>query len=75
MTQVINNAPPPTYTTAEGETIQANTLAAADAINLSPMRRAGKPEEIADACVFISSERASFVQGSNFTVDGGYTIN
>ncbi|KAI6859867.1 hypothetical protein KC323_g6429 [Hortaea werneckii] len=36
----------------------------------NPMGRMGKPEEIADAVLFLASERASFVSGSNFVVDG-----
>jgi 3-oxoacyl-[acyl-carrier protein] reductase len=38
-----------------------------------PMKRFGKPEEIADAIVFLSSERASFITGSVLRVDGGQT--
>jgi 3-oxoacyl-[acyl-carrier protein] reductase len=36
----------------------------------NPMGRMGKPEEIANAVMFLASERASFVSGSNFVVDG-----
>lgn len=39
-------------------------------MELNPMGRMGKAEEIADAVVWMSSERASFVSGSNFVVDG-----
>ncbi|WVF66909.1 hypothetical protein IAT40_001652 [Kwoniella sp. CBS 6097] len=45
------------------------------AINLAPMRRMGTPDEIADIVVFLSSEKASFVQGAAWLADGGYTIN
>lgn len=38
-----------------------------------PMKRFGKPEEIADAVVFLCSERASFITGSVLRVDGGQT--
>ena len=37
-----------------------------------PMRRMGNPEEIADAVVWMCSERAAFMTGSSPVVDGGY---
>lgn len=36
-----------------------------------PMRRFGKPEEIADAILFLSSKRAGFITGASLVVDGG----
>jgi 3-oxoacyl-[acyl-carrier protein] reductase len=36
----------------------------------NPMGRMGKPSEVADAVVWLSSERASFVNGTNLVVDG-----
>lgn len=39
-----------------------------------PMKRAGRPEEIADVAVFLCSEGASFVNGATWPVDGGYSI-
>jgi NAD(P)-dependent dehydrogenase (short-subunit alcohol dehydrogenase family) len=38
-----------------------------------PMARMGRPEEIAEAVVWLCSDRASFVTGAAWTVDGGYT--
>jgi NAD(P)-dependent dehydrogenase (short-subunit alcohol dehydrogenase family) len=46
-----------------GERIMANV----------PMARMGKPEEIAEAVVWLCSDRASYVTGAAWTVDGGYT--
>ena len=40
----------------------------------TPMGRAAQPEEIAPAVVYLASEASSFATGSNFVVDGGYTI-
>ena len=37
------------------------------------MGRVGRPEEIAYAAVFLASDEASYVTGSNFMVDGGMT--
>jgi NAD(P)-dependent dehydrogenase (short-subunit alcohol dehydrogenase family) len=38
-----------------------------------PLKRAGKPEEIAQAIVFVSSDKASFITGASYLVDGGKT--
>jgi NAD(P)-dependent dehydrogenase (short-subunit alcohol dehydrogenase family) len=36
-----------------------------------PLKRAGTPEEIADAIVFLASDRAGFLTGQIVSVDGG----
>jgi NAD(P)-dependent dehydrogenase (short-subunit alcohol dehydrogenase family) len=36
-----------------------------------PIGRVGTPEEIADLVVFLASDRASFITGAAYTVDGG----
>ena len=40
-----------------------------------PMQRAGRPEEIADAVLWLCSEAASYVTGQSISVDGGYIMH
>jgi NAD(P)-dependent dehydrogenase (short-subunit alcohol dehydrogenase family) len=38
-----------------------------------PLKRLGRPEEIAGVVVFLASERSSYMTGTCVTVDGGVT--
>jgi NAD(P)-dependent dehydrogenase (short-subunit alcohol dehydrogenase family) len=38
------------------------------------MKRVGTPEEIAQAIVFVASDKASFITGASIAVDGGMLI-
>jgi NAD(P)-dependent dehydrogenase (short-subunit alcohol dehydrogenase family) len=40
-----------------------------------PLNRFGKPEEVAEAVLFLSSSKASFILGTVLSVDGGATSN
>jgi 3-oxoacyl-[acyl-carrier protein] reductase len=39
--------------------------------DLVPVGRVGTPQDIADACTFLLSDRASFITGTELVVDGG----
>jgi NAD(P)-dependent dehydrogenase (short-subunit alcohol dehydrogenase family) len=41
-------------------------------VALHPIGRLGKPEEVAELVIWLSSEKASFVTGSYYPIDGGY---
>jgi NAD(P)-dependent dehydrogenase (short-subunit alcohol dehydrogenase family) len=43
----------------------------ADLISRVPMKRIGQPEEIAEAILFLASDKASFITGASLAVDGG----
>ena len=41
-------------------------------IDLHPMKRLGKSEEIANGFIFLASDDSSFVSGTSLEIDGGY---
>ena len=41
--------------------------------NLNPVKRNGAPEDIANACLFLCSDKSSFITGVDLLVDGGYS--
>lgn len=43
--------------------------------DLHALRRLGKPSEVADAVLFLASERSSFITGITLPVDGGMTAS
>jgi 3-oxoacyl-[acyl-carrier protein] reductase len=56
------------------QSIEANNPALfADSLALNPTGRMARPQEIANAVVFLGSAAASFVSGTNLVVDGALT--
>ena len=43
-------------------------------MNMTPMNRPGKPEELGPLAVFLASEASSFVTGAAILIDGGYSV-
>ncbi len=41
-------------------------------VSLHPIGRLGKPEEVAELVLWLSTDKASFVTGSYYPIDGGY---
>jgi 2-hydroxycyclohexanecarboxyl-CoA dehydrogenase len=67
----VNNIPPGFIDTpmTRGSPIDVEATAAA-----SPMKRAGRAEDIAAACGFLASEEAGYITGQTFGVNGGRVI-
>jgi len=39
-----------------------------------PLKRLGKPEEVASSVLFLSSDASSYITGTSFLIDGGWSI-
>ncbi len=39
-----------------------------------PIGRMGKPQEIADLALFLCSDEAGFITGSDYAIDGGFIV-
>jgi len=64
----VNNIPPGFIDTPMLRSSPVNVEAAVAA---SPMKRAGKPEDVAAACSYLVSEAAAYVTGQTLSVNGG----
>ena len=60
------------YTPLIEEALTSNPALEVQIVARHPLGRMGKPEEIAEAVVWLCSDAASFVTGHTMTVDGGY---
>ncbi len=65
----VNTVSPGYIATAMTQAMPENVLEAI--VNSVPMRRMGKPEEIADAVAWLASEANAYTTGANIPVNGG----
>jgi NAD(P)-dependent dehydrogenase (short-subunit alcohol dehydrogenase family) len=45
------------------------------AIQATPLRRTGEPIEVAYGVLFLASDEASFITGTELVIDGGFISN
>lgn len=69
----VNSVSPGYIATEMLEEIDAEGLE--EALRLVPMRRHGKPEEIAAAMAFLASDEAAYITGQTIRVNGGMSMS
>ena len=65
-------APGPIMTEGMEELIKEDPMIESHRTENMPLPRFGKPEEIAESIVFLSSKSSEYIHGHNLVVDGGY---
>ncbi|MEN2467425.1 2,4-dienoyl-CoA reductase [Ornithinibacillus sp. FSL M8-0202] len=68
-------APGPIERTGGAEKLFLSEEAAKRTLESVPLKRLGKPEEIAELAFFLLSEKASYINGEVVTMDGGQWLN
>lgn len=68
-------APGPIERTGGADKLFQSEEAAKRTLESVPLKRLGKPEEIAELAYFISSEKAAYMNGEVVTLDGGQWLN
>ena len=69
---VVNAIAPGVFRTPLNEKLLNGTDRGRELLARTPLKRFGKFEELAGACIFLASESASFVNGQILAVDGGF---
>lgn len=55
-------------------TQQLNEAIQQEVLKHIPLKRMGKPEEVADLVAFLASDNAAYITGQTFAIDGGLTM-
>jgi len=71
----VNSISPGLIATGWEKAVLSDSDAASHRMRMTPLRRIGQPNEVADAALFLASDAASFITGHNLVVDGGTLIS
>jgi glucose 1-dehydrogenase len=71
----INNIAPGAIETPINKNLFNDPVKLKSLLENIPLRRLGKPEDVASIAAFLASEESSYVTGTTFVVDGGLTWN
>lgn len=69
------NAIAPGAVDTPGASVASNEEVAKQTIAAIPWKRIGTPDDIAQAVVFLSSDKSDYITGQIIIVDGGYTLH
>jgi glucose 1-dehydrogenase len=71
----INNIAPGAIETPINKNLLNDPVKLNSLLENIPLRRLGKPEDVASIAAFLASDESSYVTGTTFVVDGGLTWN
>ncbi len=69
----VNGISPGVYSTEMNLPLTTNAELSAQFLSKIPLHRWGKPEEIGKLAVYLCSEDAGFITGTDIVIDGGWT--
>jgi glucose 1-dehydrogenase len=68
----VNNVAPGAIATPINAATMSDPVKEKQLQTIVPLQRMGEPAEVAEVVLFLASDRASYVTGSTYYVDGGY---